>query len=61
LFQFVNHRATELELTEKLEQLRALVHGLPVYVYVSPFDSIGVDTPGDLELVSKKLKAMGKK
>lgn len=39
---------TPLENTEKLEQLRALEHGYPIRVGISPKDSRGIDTPEDL-------------
>lgn len=42
-----------LEKLEKLEQLRALEHGFPISVVVTPFDSISVDTPEDLARVRK--------
>jgi 3-deoxy-manno-octulosonate cytidylyltransferase (CMP-KDO synthetase) len=51
LFQFVAWPACKLELTEKLEQLRALYNGMPLYVAETKYDSIGVDTPKDLETV----------
>lgn len=56
LFQFVKWAPSELEKTEKLEQLRALHHGMPIYVTHTRFDSIGVDTPADLKKVSALLK-----
>ena len=37
-----------LELTEKLEQLRLLEHGLSIYVEHVALETIGVDTPEDL-------------
>jgi len=45
-----------LELTEKLEQLRALENGYPIRVVETGYDSIGVDTPEDLERVRKLLE-----
>ena len=36
---------------ELLEQLRALEHGYRVVAVETEFDSIGVDTPDDLERV----------
>ena len=41
--------STGLEKREKLEQLRLLEHDHPIYVSVVEKDSIGVDTPEDLE------------
>lgn len=40
---------TPLELCERLEQLRALGHGIPIRCALTSFTSIGVDTPADLE------------
>jgi len=39
------------EQLEKLEQLRALGHGEKIRVVITEHESIGVDTPGDLERV----------
>jgi 3-deoxy-manno-octulosonate cytidylyltransferase (CMP-KDO synthetase) len=47
---------TYLELAEKLEQLRVLENGYRIKVVETEFDSIGVDTPADLEKVLAKLK-----
>jgi 3-deoxy-manno-octulosonate cytidylyltransferase (CMP-KDO synthetase) len=38
-----------LERLEKLEQLRALEHGYSIGVGISPVDTLGVDTPADLD------------
>ena len=48
-----------LERLEALEQLRALEHGYRIKVVETPFDSIEVDTPHDLERV--KALIAGKK
>jgi 3-deoxy-manno-octulosonate cytidylyltransferase (CMP-KDO synthetase) len=37
-----------LERTERLEQLRALWHGIPIHVAVGNWHAVGVDTPEDL-------------
>ena len=42
---------TPLELSEKLEQLRVLEHGYRIMTTKTEYDSIGVDTPADLDLV----------
>ncbi|MFP5211764.1 MAG: 3-deoxy-manno-octulosonate cytidylyltransferase [Acidobacteriota bacterium] len=42
-----------LENMEKLEQLRAMEHGHTIRVALSPMETLGVDTPEDLEQVLK--------
>lgn len=42
-----------LEQTEKLEQLRFLEHGIPIYAAETPYDTIGVDTEEDLARVER--------
>ena len=44
---------TALEQVESLEQLRALEHGFRIRAVETEYDSIGVDTPEDLEHVRK--------
>lgn len=48
---------TALELTEKLEQLRALYHGIPIRVGVIPVAHKGVDTPADYEAFVRSYRA----
>jgi 3-deoxy-manno-octulosonate cytidylyltransferase (CMP-KDO synthetase) len=48
---------TPVERTEVLEQLRALEHGIRIKTVETPYDSIGVDTPADLEQVRQILAA----
>jgi len=55
LLSFAKMEPVELEQTEKLEQLRALVNGLRIKVKETSFETIGVDTPQDLERVKKWL------
>jgi 3-deoxy-manno-octulosonate cytidylyltransferase (CMP-KDO synthetase) len=55
LEQFVRLPESTLERAERLEQLRFLENGIPIYAAESPYDSIGVDTEEDLERVLKKL------
>jgi len=45
-----------LELTEKLEQLRWLENGFSIQTAVSHYQTIGVDTPADLEKVNAMLR-----
>jgi 3-deoxy-manno-octulosonate cytidylyltransferase (CMP-KDO synthetase) len=48
---------TPLERSESLEQLRVLEHGLSIKVIETKHDSIGVNTPEDLERVRRLLTA----
>ena len=50
---FTNLAKTPLEQTESLEQLRALEHGYKIRVLETKTDSIGIDTPADLELANR--------
>ena len=53
LMRFTRWKQTELEKTEKLEQLRILEHGVPIRVVKTVHDSVSVDTAEDLERVRK--------
>jgi len=55
LLQLVQWPVSALEQAEKLEQLRALDHGIPIHVSVVDYESIGVDTPEDLQQVIREL------
>ena len=60
LLQFASWPPTPLEETEKLEQLRALEHGMRIHlVELSEPPPAGVDTPEDLERVRAALAAAG--
>jgi len=56
LFKFAALHPGRLERAEKLEQLRALEHGHPIRVVPTPYASLSVDTPEDLERVRALLE-----
>ena len=51
LDRFVKLPESSLERSERLEQLRFLENGIPIYVGETPHDSVGVDTEEDLQRV----------
>ena len=57
LLQYPLLPKTPLELLENLEQLRALEQGVRLHVAETEFTCHGVDTPADLERVSRLLAA----
>jgi 3-deoxy-manno-octulosonate cytidylyltransferase (CMP-KDO synthetase) len=58
LLEFAGWPPTPLEATEKLEQLRALEHGMRIHVVaLQEAPPAGVDTPEDLERVRARLHA----
>ena len=58
LLQFAAWPPTPLEMAEKLEQLRALEHGMPIRLVTLPQSPpAGIDTPEDLERVRAALQS----
>ena len=53
---FVALPESALERAERLEQLRFLENGIPIYVAETEFDSIGVDTEDDLVRVERLIE-----
>jgi 3-deoxy-manno-octulosonate cytidylyltransferase (CMP-KDO synthetase) len=56
LLGFVKWKPTPLEQAEKLEQLRALEHGIAIGVIVVCRGSVGVDVPGDVAKAERALR-----
>jgi 3-deoxy-D-manno-octulosonate cytidylyltransferase len=56
LLDFVKWKPTPLEQAEKLEQLRALEHGIAIGVIVVRRGSVGVDVPADLAKAERALR-----
>ncbi|OQB09432.1 MAG: 3-deoxy-manno-octulosonate cytidylyltransferase [Candidatus Omnitrophica bacterium ADurb.Bin205] len=56
LFIYKNLPVSDLERSEKLEQLRVLEEGFKIKVIETMFDTIGIDTPDDLLKVEEYLK-----
>lgn len=55
LDRFVAMPESSLEKAERLEQLRFLENGIPIFVGETPYDTIGVDTEEDLKRVAEIL------
>jgi len=58
LLRFAAMPPTFLEISEKLEQLRALENGIKIRVVETEFESIGVDTPDDLAKAQLRYQQM---
>ncbi len=58
LLKFAAMPATFLEISEKLEQLRAIENGVKIRVVETDFESIGVDTPDDLLKVQEQYRKL---
>jgi 3-deoxy-manno-octulosonate cytidylyltransferase (CMP-KDO synthetase) len=56
LDRFVTLSESSLEKSERLEQLRFLENGMPIFVGETPYDSVGVDTEQDLQRVIEILR-----
>lgn len=56
LFIFKNFPVSSLEAIEKLEQLRVLQEGIKIKVIETKYETIGVDTPEDLEKVKQHMR-----
>jgi len=54
LQQITKLQPSTLELAESLEQLRWIENGFSIQVAITPYESIGIDTPQDLEKIVKR-------
>lgn len=61
LLKFAAMTPTFLEMSEKLEQLRAIENGIKIRVVETDFESIGVDTPDDLLKVQEQFRKLSNK
>jgi 3-deoxy-manno-octulosonate cytidylyltransferase (CMP-KDO synthetase) len=55
LLRLVRFAVSPLEAAEKLEQLRALENGISIAVVRVDYESVGVDVPGDVAKVERRL------
>src|SRR5213083_1197481 len=56
LDRFVALPESSLERIERLEQLRFLENGIPIFVGETPYDTIGIDTEDDLRQFEQSLR-----
>ncbi len=56
LEEFISLPQGTLEQIEKLEQLRALEHNIPIRMVITDYQGLGIDTPADLDKVEKILE-----
>jgi 3-deoxy-manno-octulosonate cytidylyltransferase (CMP-KDO synthetase) len=56
LLNWINLPISQLEVAERLEQLRVLEAGWKIKTFVTEFESVGVDTPQDVKRVAARLK-----
>ncbi|MCR4337388.1 MAG: 3-deoxy-manno-octulosonate cytidylyltransferase [Candidatus Omnitrophica bacterium] len=56
LKKFSQLSVSDLEKTEKLEQLRVLERGYKIKTVLTDYETVGVDTPEDLERVSELMR-----
>jgi 3-deoxy-manno-octulosonate cytidylyltransferase (CMP-KDO synthetase) len=58
LLEFASWDESQLERTEKLEQLRIIEHGFKIRAAITAYDSIPIDTPDDAERVRTILQQL---
>ncbi|MCM8812623.1 MAG: 3-deoxy-manno-octulosonate cytidylyltransferase [Candidatus Omnitrophica bacterium] len=56
LVSFKHLKSSKLEMAESLEQLRALDHGFRIKVLETKYNTVGVDTPEDINTVTSLLQ-----
>lgn len=61
LMKFTSLESTDLENTEKLEQLRMLENGMKIKVVVTDYESFSVDTRKDLQVAREYYESLKQK
>lgn len=56
LIEYAKMPSTDLEITEELEQLRALENGIRIKVIKTTYKGIGVDSPEDIDKIILRMK-----
>jgi len=61
LLEYTRLEPTPLEIAESVDMMRVLEHGFKLRMVPTQYESRSVDTPADLELVARRMAAMGER